>query len=79
MKINTRPSLLAPLVGPSYMLHRGHRQRLNNYGKRVMEQVVVQLANKVTEIRMPEVVEDPEATERDLEAKQSDERLTKEE
>lgn len=29
---NTRKSLLAPLVGPVYMLQRGHREKLSEYG-----------------------------------------------
>ncbi|UPX09446.1 Polynucleotide adenylyltransferase [Ascochyta rabiei] len=35
VKVNTRPSLLAPHVGPMYMLHQARRKRLTKYGEYV--------------------------------------------
>ena len=38
IKKNTRSSLLAPLVGPMYMLNIKRRQKLESYGKRLQIQ-----------------------------------------
>lgn len=38
LAVNTRPSLLAPMVGPIYMLHQMHRKRLTEYGQSLANQ-----------------------------------------
>ena len=37
MRINSRPSLLAPLVGASYMLDMPRRRSVQRYGQRLLE------------------------------------------
>jgi non-canonical poly(A) RNA polymerase PAPD5/7 len=49
--INTRHSLLGPLVGASYMLNKERRQKLQDYGRRISQQVQKTLAAKARQIR----------------------------
>lgn len=51
MKVNTRPSLLGPLVGPSYMLNLPHRQKLQRYGEGLQKQIQQTLAVKAKLVR----------------------------
>jgi non-canonical poly(A) RNA polymerase PAPD5/7 len=49
--LNTRASLLGPLVGTSYMLNKERRFKLQNYGQRLSEQVHKSLAAKAKMVR----------------------------
>jgi non-canonical poly(A) RNA polymerase PAPD5/7 len=51
LESNTRPSLLAPLVGTSYMLNRKRRERLEAHGKYLQDHVQETLAAKAKEVR----------------------------
>ena len=46
VKINTRPSILAPLVGSSYMLNEPRRHKLVHYGERLWTQMQKTLSVK---------------------------------
>jgi non-canonical poly(A) RNA polymerase PAPD5/7 len=58
--LNTRASLLGPLVGTSYMLNKEARFKLQNYGKRLSEQVHKSLAAKAKMIREQDGSKDEE-------------------
>ncbi|EMD66692.1 hypothetical protein COCSADRAFT_84996 [Bipolaris sorokiniana ND90Pr] len=51
IKKNTRPSLLGPLVGPSYMLNYKPREKLQDYGRRLQLEEQKTLAAKAKAIR----------------------------
>ncbi|USP75110.1 Terminal nucleotidyltransferase 4A [Curvularia clavata] len=51
IKANTRPSLLAPSVGPSYMLNLLRRQKLQRYGERLQRETQQTLAEKAKLVR----------------------------
>ncbi|KAE8839758.1 hypothetical protein PTNB73_04169 [Pyrenophora teres f. teres] len=51
VKVNTRISLLTPLVGTSYMLNLRRREKLENYGLRLSEQTRLSLAQTAKAIR----------------------------
>lgn len=57
MDVNTRPSLLAPLVGTSYMLNKQRRYELQGYGQRVADQHHKVLALQAKMIREQESME----------------------
>jgi non-canonical poly(A) RNA polymerase PAPD5/7 len=44
LRINTRRSLLEPLVSPSYMLYKERRHELSEYGKRLSNETKTKLA-----------------------------------
>jgi non-canonical poly(A) RNA polymerase PAPD5/7 len=44
LQINTRDSLLGPLVSPSYMLYKERRHKLSEYGKRLSNETKTKLA-----------------------------------
>jgi non-canonical poly(A) RNA polymerase PAPD5/7 len=80
MRRNTRISLLAPLVGSSYMLYKERRHKLAEYGKRLSDQMKKSLAVKarmiregVAEVESPKE-EDKEALDK---AQQEEEALEK--
>jgi non-canonical poly(A) RNA polymerase PAPD5/7 len=49
--INTRHSILGPLVGASYMLNKERRQKLQDYGRRIGQQLEKTLAAKARQVR----------------------------
>lgn len=49
--VNTRPSLLAPLVGSSYMLNKARRDKLRLYGAKLSTQFKASLAAKAKMVR----------------------------
>jgi non-canonical poly(A) RNA polymerase PAPD5/7 len=51
MATNTRASLLGPLVGASYMLNKERRQKTQDYGRRLSQQVHKTLAAKAKQVR----------------------------
>jgi non-canonical poly(A) RNA polymerase PAPD5/7 len=51
VQINTRGSLLAELVGPSYLLHKERRRKLRQFGYGVLEQSKTDLAEKARMVR----------------------------
>ena len=51
IRVNTRASILAPLVGPSYMLDQTRRRKLDHQGKYIMNQVQTSLAAKAKALR----------------------------
>lgn len=51
IKKNTRPSLLGPLVGPSYMLNYKPREKLQEYGRRLQLEEQKSLAAMAKAIR----------------------------
>jgi non-canonical poly(A) RNA polymerase PAPD5/7 len=51
MTVNTRASLLGPLVGSSYMLSKDHRERLRKYGSKLSKQLKASLAAKAKLVR----------------------------
>lgn len=59
LQTNTRASLLGPLVGPSYMLHKERRQKIGEYGKRLSDEMKTNLAVNARLVR--EGVESGEA------------------
>jgi non-canonical poly(A) RNA polymerase PAPD5/7 len=67
LAVNTRPSLLAPMVGTSYMLDYERRKKLRYYGHRLSSEMNLSLAEKAKAIRDGEAY--AEAT------KQSDEEM----
>jgi non-canonical poly(A) RNA polymerase PAPD5/7 len=60
MATNTRASLLGPLVGASYMLNRERRQKTQDYGRRVSQQVHKTLAAKAKRVRESDGMEQPD-------------------
>ncbi|KAF1945634.1 hypothetical protein EJ02DRAFT_34877 [Clathrospora elynae] len=80
MKVNTRPSLLGPLVGTSYMLNHARRRRLNSYGKLLMRQMQTTLAAKAKAVRDAEKGgEDSKAGNKQIEEETTKQRLAREE
>jgi|SRR4051812_40136302 non-canonical poly(A) RNA polymerase PAPD5/7 len=66
MMMNTCPSLLAPLVGPSYMLNKERREKLRHYGYTLSDQMRKSLAATAKMVRDREDME--EANKQDKEA-----------
>lgn len=58
IKMNTRLSLLDPLVGTSYMLNKALRMKLQLYGKQVAQEKMKTLAQKARAIRESEKEEE---------------------
>jgi non-canonical poly(A) RNA polymerase PAPD5/7 len=56
MAANVRASLLAPLVGTSYMLNKQRRERLRHYGYTLSKQLSISLAQKAKQVREDEQV-----------------------
>ncbi|KAF1916113.1 hypothetical protein BDU57DRAFT_516011 [Ampelomyces quisqualis] len=56
LPVNTRPSLLSPLVGTSYMLNKQRRYDLESYGRQVSEQHSKLLALQAKMVREQESV-----------------------
>jgi non-canonical poly(A) RNA polymerase PAPD5/7 len=54
LKLNNRKSLLGPLVGPSYMLHRNRRSKLEQYGIGLYTEMQASLAATARAIRETE-------------------------
>jgi non-canonical poly(A) RNA polymerase PAPD5/7 len=54
VKTNTRHSLLAPLVGHSYMLDFSRRKKLNEHGKKVLSSLQDTLSSTAQAIREAE-------------------------
>jgi non-canonical poly(A) RNA polymerase PAPD5/7 len=57
LAMNTRHSLLGPLVGASYMLNKERRQKTQDYGQRLSQQVQKTLAAKARRVRESEGME----------------------
>lgn len=51
VKVNTRPSILSPLVGSCYMLNQSRREKLESYGKHLVYQMENSLAAKAKALR----------------------------
>lgn len=58
MKSNTCKSLLEPFIGPTEMLDRERRKRLENYGKHLITQIEAQVAKKAGKLQKGRIVED---------------------
>ncbi|KAF2819757.1 hypothetical protein CC86DRAFT_334778 [Ophiobolus disseminans] len=69
IKHNTRPSLLGPLVGSSYMLNKAHREKLRRYGAKLSTQLKASLAATAKMVRDRE--KDPRADETEEEKVQA--------
>ena len=50
-KVNTRPSLLAPLVGNSYLLQLERRRKLREYGRDLKDKQAKMLSQKAEAVR----------------------------
>jgi non-canonical poly(A) RNA polymerase PAPD5/7 len=50
-KVNTRPSLLAPLVGNSYLLQLERRRKLQEYGRDLKDKQAKMLSQKAEAVR----------------------------
>jgi non-canonical poly(A) RNA polymerase PAPD5/7 len=83
-RTNTRPSLLGPLVGTSYMNDYARRRKLQTHGHHLLDQMHKSMAAQAKAVREgnnleAEESEDSEVLKRQLEEEETKQRLAKEE
>ena len=77
MRDNKRPSILAPFIGTSYMLNHARRAKLQQYGRWLVHQMRLSLAEKAKAIRDAENNE--KEVKKELAEEAEREKLAKEE
>jgi non-canonical poly(A) RNA polymerase PAPD5/7 len=85
-KVKTRPSILAPLVGSSYMLQLERRRKLQGYGQYLEQEEQRALSQKAKAVRdadrlgesMPEQAVDKGALKKEIEEEETKQRLARE-
>jgi non-canonical poly(A) RNA polymerase PAPD5/7 len=75
LKINTRHSLLFPIVGHIYSLNFGRRHKLETYGKQIADHLQSTLSIKAKAIREAETAGAEEAVQTDALSKQSEDEV----
>jgi non-canonical poly(A) RNA polymerase PAPD5/7 len=86
IKVNTRPSLLAPLVGNSYLLQLERRRKLREYGRDLKDKQAKMLSQKAEAVRkadqlgqsMPPQLVNEEAPKTNEEEEETKQRLARE-